>query len=150
MEGTFAWTGFRQLGIPLEISHDRNTSTYTLNKRLQLLITSVTSFSSAPLKFISLSGFVISFCALAIGASFTVRKLIDPESVQLGFTSIIVSIWLVGGIILVQLGIVGFYLARLFQEVKKRPQFVVKAVHRSATKEKDRNSEKGSESKTCP
>jgi putative glycosyltransferase len=137
MEGTFAWTGFRQLGIPLEISHDQNTSTYTLNKRLQLLITSVTSFSSAPLKFISLSGFVISFCALAIGAWFTVRKLIEPASVQLGFTSIIVSIWLVGGIILVQLGIVGFYLARLFQEVKKRPQFVVKAVHRSQTQERD-------------
>lgn len=137
MEGTFAWTGFRQLGIPMEISHDQNTSTYTLRKRLHLLITSITSFSSAPLKLISLSGFLISFVAIAIGGFFTVRKLIDPESVQLGFTSIIVSIWLVGGIILVQLGIVGYYLARLFQEVKKRPQFVVKAVHGRRSRESD-------------
>ena len=50
MEGTFAWTGFRQLGIPVEIVHDQSSSTYTLRKRLQLLVTSITSFSSAPLK----------------------------------------------------------------------------------------------------
>ncbi|MGK0186239.1 MAG: putative glycosyltransferase [Verrucomicrobiales bacterium] len=131
LAASFAWAGFRQLGIPVEIVHNENRSAYTFYKSLQLLITSITSFSSAPLKFISASGILISFFALSLGTYYTARKLIEPESVAPGFTSIIVSIWLVGGIILVQLGVVGYYLSRLYQEVKKRPQFLIKAVHRN-------------------
>ena len=67
LAGAFAWTGFRQLGVPVQIVHREERSSYTFYKSFQLLVTSITSFSSAPLKFISISGILVSIFAIALG-----------------------------------------------------------------------------------
>ena len=60
---------------------------------------------------------------------FVVNKIIDPEAVVSGFTSIIVSIWLVGGVIIAVLGVVGIYVSQLFVEAKARPRTIVRKIH---------------------
>ena len=130
MEGLFAWTGFRQQGHTVRVTHDKERSSYTSIRRFKLLFNSLTSFSGAPLQMIAVVGFLISLISGLYGTYLVIRKLMFPDQIDMGYTSIFVSIWFVGGLLMVQLGVIGFYLSRIFREVKNRPRFVIKAIHR--------------------
>ena len=130
MEGLFAWTGFAQKGIPVEIFH-RPDSSYTIVNRIKLMLNSLTSFSGAPLHFFSMFGLLISLMSGCYGLYTVTRKLIAPDSIALGYTSVIASIWFIGGLLMMQLGLIGFYFSKMFREVKRRPQFVIRQVFRA-------------------
>ena len=59
-----------------------------------------------------------------------VHKVLDPEAISLGWASLVLSIWFLGGVIISFLGVIGIYLAKVFNETKGRPLYVVKAVDR--------------------
>lgn len=132
LAASFVWTGFRQRAIEVEKSSSRRESSYGPGRLVAMALGSVTSFSSYPLKLISLSGLAIAAVAGVFGLRVIVIKLLDPESVVLGYSSVIVSIWLMGGLLLFSVGVVGYYLSRVFLEVKNRPRFIVRQVHRKS------------------
>jgi putative glycosyltransferase len=74
-------------------------------------------------------GLFIAGIAFMTALYFIVNKIIDPEAIVSGFTSIIVSIWLVGGVIIAVLGVVGIYVSQLFVEAKGRPRTIVRKIH---------------------
>ena len=89
----------------------------------------MTSFTSYPLRIIFTSGIAIATLAIVSGSALALYKLARPEAISLGWASIVVSIWFLGGLTISFLGVIGIYLAKVFNETKGRPLYVVKAVH---------------------
>ena len=96
-------------------------SKYTLGKMLRLALNGITAFSVKPLFLIFNMGIVFLIIAFCIGI-YVVHALIVGTAVP-GWSSLILSIWLVGGFILISLGIVGTYLGQIYTEVKRRPLY---------------------------
>ena len=96
-------------------------SKYTLGKMLRLAINGITAFSVKPLFLIFNLGVIFLIIAFCIGI-YVVHALIVGTAVP-GWSSLILSIWLVGGFILISLGIVGTYLGQIYSEVKRRPLY---------------------------
>jgi len=137
LAGVFAWAGFKQTALPLTKTPRKiaSASTYNLSRKLLQVVDSFSSFSVAPLTFIFLSGIVIWLGSIVFGVFLLAEKLINPGQVLSGFTSLMLSIWFLSGFIIVTLGIIGLYLAKIFQEVKRRPLFIVKDVYKGASHE---------------
>jgi polyisoprenyl-phosphate glycosyltransferase len=132
VRGLRAWSGFRQIGVPYERhARTRGESKYTFSKLLKLAADGVFNFSGLPLRLASHFGFWVSAIALA-GVLFTLAQRLFKETFKRwglepvpGFATIVISILFLGGVQLICLGIVGEYLVRIFEEVKRRPLWIV-------------------------
>jgi putative glycosyltransferase len=125
--GLWVLTGFRQLPIAVT-KHSRSKTTYNLGRKFAVLVNSITSFSNRPLVFIFYLGVVIGTLA-AVAALYLVIRRIFFGILLPGWPSLIVSVWLLGGLILACLGIIGIYLSKIFIETKQRPYTIVRSVH---------------------
>jgi len=127
MAGLWHITGFAQRS-QVVTKHNSSKSTYTFARKMALLVNSVTSFSNAPLVGIFYIGAAISVVALLYIAYLVVvwSFLGRPPS---GWTSVMASIWLLGGLVISFIGVVGIYLAKIFSETKQRPYTIVRQVY---------------------
>lgn len=96
---------------------------YPLRKMLSFALDGITSFSVTPIRLISLIGFVSFFVSLVFGGYFFYLKF--SGQTQSGWTSLITSIWLIGGLQLIALGFIGEYIGKVYKETKRRPRYVV-------------------------
>jgi len=124
-KGLYAWIGFSSAVVPFS-SPDRfiGHSRWSFFKLSQFALDGFVSFSSLPLKIWSYAGALISLFAIIYGIYFLLRTLLFNTDLP-GFPTLVVSIMFFSGIQLVSLGIMGEYLARIYEEVKARPLFVV-------------------------
>ena len=124
-KGLYAWIGFPSTLVPFT-SGERGsgTSRWSIFKLIQFALDGFVSFSSLPLKVWSYFGAVVSLGALAYAAFFIISTLFSEADVP-GFPSLIVSIMFFAGVQLVSLGVIGEYLARIYEEVKGRPLYIV-------------------------
>lgn len=127
LAGLWHITGFDQQPHPVQ-KHHASETTYTLRRKLSLLVNSVTSFSNAPLVSIFYIGLTISLFATAYIAYLVVHWLLLATPLS-GWTSVMASIWLLGGMVISFIGIVGIYLSKIFSETKQRPYTIVKRVY---------------------
>jgi polyisoprenyl-phosphate glycosyltransferase len=129
LRGMRAWCGFRQTGLEYNRGERfANESGYTLRKYIALALDAMFSFSYKPLKFVSLAGFVIAGISFLYGLRLIAQRLTGNYGNVPGWASLQVSILFLSGIQLICMGIVGEYLARIYDEVKQRPRFVIKRV----------------------
>lgn len=125
MKGLYAWSGFKTEAIPYEPEQRRSgTSKYGVTKLAGLAITGITAFSTAPLRLVSLLGLTIALAAVLSGAWIVFERLFMNQPIP-GFATLAASILLLSGVQLLSLGIVGEYVGRIFNEVKRRPLYVV-------------------------
>jgi len=103
-------------------------TTYTIRRKISLLINSVTSFSNAPLISIFYIGITISLFSLAFNV-YLIFQWAYFETILSGWTSVMASIWLIGGMIISFIGVVGLYLSKVYSETKQRPYTIVKKVY---------------------
>lgn len=119
----------RQLGfVEGFVYYDRRARTageskYPLKKMLAFSLDGITSFSIAPLKFITFVGLAMTLVAL-IMIIFAVVRYAQGDTIQ-GWTSLLVSLWFIGGIITTALGVAGLYIGKIYVEVKRRPRYFV-------------------------
>jgi polyisoprenyl-phosphate glycosyltransferase len=126
MKGLFAWVGFKQSFIEYDrLPRFQGTTKWNYWKLWNFALEGITSFSSLPLKIWSYLGLVISLLAFLYGSFLIVRTLILGIDVP-GYASLMVAILFLGGIQLLTLGIIGEYLGRVHDEVKKRPLYLVR------------------------
>ena len=125
--GLWALTGFRQEAVPIAKGMKGSTS-YDLGRKVSLLVDSVTSFSDRPLVMIFYLGLVIGTLASLAAVYLIVQRLFFGVALP-GWPSLIVSVWMLGGLMLVCLGIIGIYLSRIFIETKQRPYTIVRHVY---------------------
>lgn len=103
-------------------------TTYTLRRKMSILVNSVTSFSNAPLIGIFYIGACISLVASLYILYLLVQRCVLAHPVD-GWTSVMASIWLLGGMIISFIGVVGIYLSKIFSETKHRPYTIVKQMY---------------------
>ncbi len=127
MAGLWTLTGYVQVGCPI-VKTSAGTSSYSLRKRLASTVTSITSFSARPLLLSAIVGIVICAIAFAFVGYLVARWLLFGNTVE-GWTSVIISVWIIGGINLFFIGLVGLYISKIFTEVKQRPAAIVRAVY---------------------
>lgn len=124
LRGMVPLIGFRSCSVYYE-RRERfaGESKYPLRKMLAFAVNGITSFSTKPLKFITALGFMTS--VLSIGAFIWAFIAKFAGFAELGWSSTICSIWLIGGLQLFCLGIIGEYVGKIYAEVKQRPRFIV-------------------------
>lgn len=98
-------------------------SKYPLKKMLTFAFDGITSFSVAPIRFVTLLGFVSVLLSILAGGYALIQEMLGHT--QSGWTSLILSIWFVGGVQLSGIGIIGEYIGKIYHEVKKRPRYAV-------------------------
>ena len=126
MKGLFAWVGFRQTSLKFDRPERSAGATKWSYWRLwNFALDAITSFSSAPLKVWSYIGVVVSIFAFLYALFLAGLKIVRGIDVP-GYASIMVAVLFFGGVQLITLGIMGEYLARMYNEVKGRPLYLVR------------------------
>jgi glycosyltransferase involved in cell wall biosynthesis len=122
--GLVAWLGFRQTGVPyVRAARHAGQTNYPLRKMLRFAVDGITSFSHVPLQLATWLGFVISLLAFAYIVVVLVLKFVGIS--WPGYTSLMAAILFLGGVQLVMIGLLGEYLGRVYDEVKRRPLYVI-------------------------
>jgi len=115
--------------VPVVVTKGENRgSSYSLGRKIAILVNSVTSFSDRPLVAIFYLGVVIGLLSATAAAYLVVQRLFFGVALP-GWPSLIVSVWLLGGLMLGSLGIIGIYVSRIFIETKQRPYTIVRQIH---------------------
>lgn len=125
-KGMYSWIGFRKTSVPFETA-DRvaGESSWNFWGLLRLAIEGIVSFTTAPLKLASALGFIVSFSAFCYMVFVLLKAILYGDEVA-GYPTIITLILFLGGCILLCLGIIGEYLARIFIETKNRPTYIAR------------------------
>ncbi|MGD1822461.1 MAG: glycosyltransferase family 2 protein [Pleomorphochaeta sp.] len=119
------WVGFNQFAMPIEhAERAEGTSSYSFKALINLALNNIIAFSDKPLRLAAKCGFYISLISLIIGVIYIYRYFNGYIHV-LGYASMIISIWFIGGIIMSLSGILGIYLGKIFDRVKDRPTYIV-------------------------
>lgn len=120
------WTGFNATSVP--VRHDTRAdgaSSYSLRKLMHLALEIVLSHSDKPLRLVAALGIIVSLIALGM-ATFSVFRYVHGDVSVAGYTSVIASMWLLAGITLFCMGVIGLYVGRVFEAVKQRPVYIVR------------------------
>lgn len=123
--GLWVLIGFRQYGLLFDKA-SRGESSYSFLMRLKSLLDSVTSFSQVPLYGVFFLGLAIFFMSFLVTIVLIIRRL--TGYVLEGWISVMVSVWSLGGLILLCIGLVGLYISRIFIETKNRPYVIIRNV----------------------
>jgi glycosyltransferase involved in cell wall biosynthesis len=119
------WTGYSHKLIPYKREERKvGKSRWTFSKRLKLLIDSFTAFSYLPLRLMSLMGFVIAAVGFLYAILIIIRRMTHGAEIE-GWTSLMVVVLVISGALLISMGILGEYLWRVLEEVRRRPTFLV-------------------------
>ena len=125
--GIITWLGFPATNVP--VTHDERfagLSTYSYRKQFKLATESIVAYSDKPLRLAVRFGFLMAVLSVCFGASIVYRALRYGIPV-LGWSSLMVSIYFLGGIIIAILGVIGIYLGRTYDETKRRPLYVIRS-----------------------
>lgn len=123
------WVGFKSISVPIEhASREEGTSSYSFSKLISLAFNVIVSFSDKPLKIFVGFGLSTSFLALLVGVYYIIAY-ITGDITEPGFSSIILSIWFLSGIVISCIGIVGIYLGKTFNQTKNRPTFIIEETY---------------------
>jgi glycosyltransferase involved in cell wall biosynthesis len=126
LRGQISWIGFNQTYVEYDRQERQGGETgYTYKKMFRLALDGITSFSNAPLKFATISGFIVSGIAFFIMLYALYSRFITKDYVP-GWTSQILSVMFIGGIQLVSVGIIGEYISRISTNIRNRPLYIIK------------------------
>lgn len=124
LRGIFPLVGFKSDIVYYERNERfAGKSKYPLNKMLNFAWDGITSFSIKPLRMICILGFIILFISILIMIYSVIRKL--TGNTVPGWTFLSISIWFIGGIQMISIGIIGEYIGKMYQETKQRPRYII-------------------------
>lgn len=119
------WVGFRKLYLPVNHAERfEGKTSYNFKGLLRLALNTILAFSDKPLRITAKAGFTIATLSFMVGLVYFVLFLTGHIHV-LGFTSLILSVWFLAGVIMMILGVLGLYVGKVFEKVKQRPTFIV-------------------------
>ena len=119
------WVGFKKCYLPVKHSlRYEGISTYNYKSLFRLALNTIIAFSDKPLRITAKLGFGISILTIIVSIIYFILYLFGYIQV-IGFTSIILSLWFLSGVLMMILGMVGIYLGNVFEKVKERPVFII-------------------------
>lgn len=118
------WTGFKSVAVEYEVRERAfGSSKWSVKGLIKYAVSNITSFSSAPLQLVTGLGIFLLIISVVLGIQ-TLVKYFMHQAVE-GFTTVILLLLIIGGILMMSLGIIGYYLAKIYDEVKGRPRYIV-------------------------
>ena len=139
LRGMIPLVGYSSTVVPYERNRRfAGESKYPLKKMINFALDGITSFSVKPIRFITILGFLISLISVVMFVYTIVRHVLGYTIV--GWSSIIISLWFLGGIQILSLGVIGEYIGKIYMEVKARPRYIIS--ERTWTKQNE-DEEKG-------
>lgn len=124
LRGIIPLIGFRSAIVYYDRKERKaGTTKYPLKKMVTFALDGITSFSVTPIRIVLLIGFASFFISLLFGGYFLALKFLGNTAT--GWTSLITSIWLIGGLQLIAIGLIGEYVGKIYKEAKQRPKFIV-------------------------
>ncbi len=122
--GLVGWLGFRQVDVYFDVpARAQGRSKWSVAKLCRLAVNSIVSFSTMPLHFVTIAGLMFLAIAGALGLHTLYRK-ISGDAVE-GFTTLILLVLFASSVLMIALGIIGQYVAKIYEEVKRRPRYIV-------------------------
>lgn len=119
------WAGFKTTTVEFEVQErTAGKSKWSFGSLVKYAITNTTSFTTAPLQFVTVIGVILLIFSLVLGVQ-TLVKYFCGTAVE-GFTTVILLLLIIGGSIMMSLGIIGHYLSRIYEEVKGRPKYIIR------------------------
>ena len=121
-----SWIGYRKTQVEFDV-RDRaaGESKWSTRQLVSYAISNIVGYSTAPMQFVTGAGIAVFLFAVVLGIQTLVRYF-TGHAVE-GFTTVILLILLIGSIIMVSLGIIGYYIARIYEETKRRPRYIISA-----------------------
>ena len=119
-----SWIGFRTTQVEFEVQPRlEGQSKWSLRSLIRYAVTNITSFSAAPLQIVTLLGVVVFLCSVVLGI-WSLWQKVTGQALE-GFTTVILLQLLIGSILMICLGIIGYYIAKIYEEIKDRPRYIV-------------------------
>lgn len=119
-----SWIGFKTTSVEFDVQErtegESKWSTWSL---VQYAVKNIVSFSTVPMQFVTVAGMFVFFMAVILGIQ-TFVKYFSGHAVE-GFTTVILLILMIGSVIMISLGIIGYYIAKIYEEVKGRPRYLI-------------------------
>lgn len=135
LRGMVPLVGYRSASVYYDRSERfAGESKYPLKKMLSFAFDGITSFSISPIRMISAFGAIVCVIAVVMAVYAIVQKLMGHAG--MGWASLMVSIWFIGGVQLLSVGLIGEYIGKLYKEVKRRPRYIIEA-YVNETEEED-------------
>lgn len=118
------WSGFNSTQVEFVVqARQSGTSKWSLKKLTKYAVSNITSFTTAPLQLITLIGSVLLLFMAGLALQTLIRFMLGQAAE--GFTTVILLMLLIGGSLMIALGIIGYYIARIYEEVKGRPRYII-------------------------
>ncbi len=119
-----AWIGYRQTQVEFDVQErEAGESKWSTRKLISYAVSNIVGYSTAPMQIVTGAGVVVFILAVVLGIQTLVRYF-SGHAVE-GFTTVILLILLIGSIIMISLGIIGYYIARIYEEAKGRPKYII-------------------------
>jgi len=122
-----SWVGFKTTSVEFDVQErEAGTSKWSTRSLTGYAVRNIVSFSSTPLQFITVFGGITLLFAVAMGIQTLIRYF--SGTAVAGFTTVILLILLIGSMLMLSLGIIGYYLARIYEELKNRPRYLISEI----------------------
>lgn len=123
------WVGFNTAKVDVEhaVRTDGKESSYSMRKRIELAVSTAVSFSTKSLRLIVYFGTLVTLAAIIGAIALVVKTLIMDEHVS-GWVTLFISMWFIAGIMIMIMGVIAVYIGSIFDEVKKRPTYLISEV----------------------
>ncbi|MCD7727853.1 MAG: glycosyltransferase family 2 protein [Ruminococcus sp.] len=119
------WVGYNTATVYFEVQERFDgESKWSVKSLIKYAINSITAFTSAPLQLVTIIGALMFICAVVLGIQTLVMKFMGHSAT--GFTTVILLLLFIGSMIMISLGIIGHYLAKIYEEIKQRPRYIVR------------------------
>lgn len=121
------WAGFRTVSVEYEVQERKyGASKWSFMSLMRYAVSNATSFSTFPLQLVTITGTISILFSVALAIQ-TLVKYLTGTAVE-GFTTVILLLLIIGGFIMLSLGVIGHYIARIYEEVKGRPKYIISSV----------------------
>ncbi len=119
-----SWVGFETTQVEYDVrEREEGESKWSTKSLIKYAITNITSFTSAPMQIISMLGVILLFMTITLTVVTLIQKIQGVASD--GFTTVIVLLGFIGAVLMISLGIIGYYISKIYEEVKGRPRFII-------------------------
>ena len=119
-----SWIGFDTAQVEFEVQpRAAGESKWSLRSLTRYAVTNLAAFSTAPLQIVTILGVLVFLCSLVLGC-WSLWQKINGQALE-GFTTVILLLLLIGSALMVCLGILGYYIAKIYEEIKDRPRYIV-------------------------
>ncbi len=136
-----SWVGFKTAQVEFEVrEREEGSSKWSFRSLFRYALSNITSFTSFPLHFVTVSGIVVFLIAVVMAVQTLVRYFMG--NAVAGFSTVILLILFIGSMIMLSLGIIGYYLSKMYDELKHRPKYIISRINGKHRRREPQENEK--------